>query len=359
MAMNKRDGILLMYSIPTRPTYRRDELAKMVEKHDLDPSLVPKGTAPSDKFRKACREVINRPEWRSLEDQHGRKVKLQWTVVPTKDSPVHKDKIQYDLMQQVMGGAIDSANYLENPVEHSIFKMFFHKDIVGAMKDRITFQMPRKSDGSVNTDGWVDGVNYPQFIQDVIDQADVYDQEMDGPQATEAIKGYMRRMNATLYRRMRAVWYVPESQVDHAIRFQSAIREWTDGQIDIHNVPIYANQTAELKEFFENNLLDELRGIDEEISMDGKMQDRLIARIQREITEFTEIATAYDGNIDRNKIDAALAVVTGKMTLAMEANLRWKEEKEAEAVRRKEEQKKMMKAKKTIKQKQDSRMSVL
>ena len=359
MKANKRDGILLMYSIPTKPTYRRDDLEKAVNKYNLDQSIIPKGTSPADKFRKSCRDVIGRPEYRNVVDGEGHKVKLTWTIVPTKDSAEHKDKIQYDLMQQVIGGRIDAANFIENPVEHSVFKMFFHKDITGAMKDRITFQLPRDDDGNIDISTWVDTIDYHQFISDIVSQADLYDNEMDGAQATEAVKGYMRRLNGTLYRRMRAVWYIPEPSVEHAERLIQGVREWSDGIIDIHSVPIYANQMVELREFFEERMLDELKAISEEIAVNGQMQDRLIARLQREISQFSEVADAYDGKVDRAKIDTALAVVTGQLALAMEANIRWKEQKEAESLRKKEENKKMMKAKKSTAQKQDARMSVL
>lgn len=354
-----RDGVLLMYSIPTKEKHKRSSLERVAEKYDLEKSLIPNGTAPSDKFRKASRDVINRPEWRNLADNKGRKVKLQWTSVPTKDNPIHKNKIQLDLMQQIMGGATDSANYLENPVEHSIFKMFFHKDIQGKMIDRITFQMPRDKNGNPDHSSWVEGVNYREFINQIMKQVDIYDQYMDSIQATEMIKVYVKRLGGTLFRKMRAVWYIPEDRVEHALRFQNAIREWSDGVIDIHHVPIQNTQTAELKEFFEQHLLDELRGIDEEISLDGRMQDRLLSRLQREMSYFRDVFNSYSGNVDRKKIDAAMAVVSGKMNLALEANKRWKEEKEANKIRQKENNKKIMKETKHNPQQEDNRLSVL
>lgn len=352
MKAAKRDGSLFLYSVPTRLSLERDKLEPIVKKYGLDHSLLPRETSGPDKFRKACKEVLSRGEWRSVEDKDGRQVKLSWTTVKN-----DKQTLQMDLMQQVIQGKVDKAGFMENPVEHSVFKMFFHKDVGMGGKDSITFQVPRDEDGNIDRSSWVEGVKYDQLIKDVIDQQEVYVNNVDGGLIAEMMKGYLKRLNARMYRRFRSVHYIPEQQLDHAERFQNAMREWSDSQIDVSMVPMF--DTSDMKKFFEDGMLEELKDLYEEIQVDGQMQDRKFNRLDRQISEMEDIAKVYDGKIDRSKIETVLEVCRGQMMLAREANKRWKEELDAQRIRNKEEKKRVMKEKKEQTMADENRLSVL
>ena len=354
MTKLKRDGVLLMYQCPRAMMLRRDELEAIATKHGLDLSILPKESSGPDKFRKAFRHVLSQPEWRSVQDKQGRQVKLSPTTVVN-----NKSTLQMDLMQQVIQGSQDAAGFMENPVEHSVFKMFFHKDMGSGGKDSITFQVPVDGNGNHDLSSWVEGVDYHKLVKQVIDQQDAYVNEIDGGAVGELMKNYTRRMNGRPFRRFRGIHYVPEQQVDHAERFRDAMREWSDGQIDITLVPQFDAFMSEMREFFEEGMLDEIKQIFEEIDPRGEMQDRKFARIERHLKDMAEVAKIYDGKVDKTRIEAALSACMGQFELSKEANKVRKEEAEARRIREKEERKSAMRAKKSKPMAEEDRLSVL